>query len=374
MHESASTFVDNWSLLVTRILGDLDLDKLAFSTRALRRRRGVRNALALLRLALARGPGGLSLRDAAAWAHMAQVAELTDASLNDRLHQSCEFLAAVAAAMLQAKTPGCCFRWPGRVLRVSDGSCVRKPGSKGTDWRVHAVYDLGAGGFSHFELTDKHGAEALDRGAAIRGEIRLADRNYSNAKGLRRLRESVGKTGDADYLVRLRWSSLRLRGADDKKFDLAEHLRNMPADKLTDDLVVWIEGAGAPMRTRIVIRPKSEEAAQAERQRLLSLARKKGKTLDPRSLLAAGFVVLATSLDAETYPADELLAMYRLRWQIDIGQAWRLSRFCCWGGVSAFDPWRGLPPMRRGRSGSFYGRGRPGVRPGPVCGRGGRAR
>jgi hypothetical protein len=189
---------------------------------------------------------------------------------------------------------------------------------QGTDWRVHAVYDLGAGGFSHFELTDKHGAEALDRGAAIRGEIRLADRNYSNAKGLRRLRESVGKTGDADYLVRLRWSSLRLRGADDKKFDLAEHLRNMPADKLTDDLVVWVEGAGAPMRTRIVIRRKSEEAAQAERQRLLSLARKKGKTLDPRSLLAAGFVVLATSLDAETYPADELLAMYRLRWQIEL--------------------------------------------------------
>ena len=49
-----------------------------------------------------------------------------------------------------------------------------------------------------------------------------------------------------------------------------------------------------------------------------SQARKKGKTLDPRSLLAAGFVVLATSLDAQTYPADELFAMYRLRWQIEL--------------------------------------------------------
>src|SRR5271156_5371704 len=83
MHESASTFVDNWSDLIAEILGDLDLDKLAFSTRALRRRRGVRNALALLRLALARGPGGLSLRDAAAWAHMAQVRR-TDRRLAQR--------------------------------------------------------------------------------------------------------------------------------------------------------------------------------------------------------------------------------------------------------------------------------------------------
>src|ERR1700722_15291778 len=249
MHESASALIENWSELVGRILGDLDLDQLAFSTRALRRRRGVPDARALLRLALARGPGGLSLRETAAWAHLAEVADLTDASLNDRLHQSCEFLSAIVASMLQAKPPGSFFRWPGRVLRIADGSCVSKPGSKGTDWRVHAVYDLGAGGFSHFELTDKHGAEALDRGAAIPGEIRISDRNYSNAKALRRYVESVGKTGAADYLVRLRWSSLRMRGSDGKKFDLVAHLRNMPAEKQIDDFVVSIEGAGAPMST-----------------------------------------------------------------------------------------------------------------------------
>ena len=41
MHESASTLIENWSGLVGHILGDLDLDHLARSTRALRRRRGV---------------------------------------------------------------------------------------------------------------------------------------------------------------------------------------------------------------------------------------------------------------------------------------------------------------------------------------------
>jgi hypothetical protein len=55
-------------------------------------------------------------------------------------------------------------------------------------------------------------------------------------------------------------------------------------------------------------------------------------------------------------------AMYKWRHLIDIDQAWRLSRFCCWGGVSAFDPWRGLPPMRRGRSDRFQGRDRLGIR------------
>jgi len=59
--------------------------------------------------------------------------------------------------------------------------------------------------------------------------------------------------------------------------------------------------------------------------------------LDPRSLIAAGFVILATSLAAADYPADQVLAgrpsagrqtkcwpadqvlaVYRLRWQIEL--------------------------------------------------------
>ena len=50
---------------------------------------------------------------------------------------------------------------------------------------MHGVYDLGAGGFSHLELTDKHGGEALDRGAGVEGEIRIADRGNSAGEDLR---------------------------------------------------------------------------------------------------------------------------------------------------------------------------------------------
>ena len=114
---------------------------MAKETRALVRRRGVPDAQALLRLALARGPGGISLRQTATWTHFSGVADLTDASLNDRLHQSCDFLAAIWQ-LLAVRTPSPCLRWPGRRLRIADGSCVSKPGSRGTDWRVHGVHDL----------------------------------------------------------------------------------------------------------------------------------------------------------------------------------------------------------------------------------------
>ena len=237
---STSLVPDDWSGLISRVAGDLDLDALAKETRALVRRRGVPDAQALLRLALARGPGGMSLRQTAAWAHLSGVADLTDASLNDRLHQSCDFLAAIVAKLLAARTPSPCPRWPGRSLRIADGSCVSKPGSRGTDWRVHGVYDLGAGGFSHLELTDKHGGEALDRGG-VEGEIRIADRGYSAAKALRRFVASVKQAKGADYVVRLRWALLPLARtmwrevrsyrASTKHAEGAKHRRHQRVDR-----------------------------------------------------------------------------------------------------------------------------------------------
>jgi hypothetical protein len=72
-----------------------------------------------------------------------------------------------------------------------------------------------------------------------------------------------------------------------------------------------------------------------------------------------GVFVLRTN--ARLSPLEAML-VYKQLWRVDIDQAWRLSRLCCWGGVSAFDRWRGLPPMRRGRSDCFQGRDRLGIR------------
>ena len=45
---------------------------------------------------------------------------------------------------------------------------------------------------------------------------------------------------------------------------------------------------------------------------------RKGKALDPRSLIAAEFMILVTSLPTEGYSAADILAVYRLRWQIEL--------------------------------------------------------
>jgi len=318
MQDAASVLTDQFGEVLARLPAGLDLDRLALETKAIQRKREVADGVALLRIALARGPGGLSLRQTAAWASMLGIAELSNPGVKYRLNQATDFLAALVERLLAAKVPGAELRWPGRTLRLADGSCVSKPGSKGTDWRVHGVFDLGRGGFSHLELTDQHGAEALERGAPHPGEIRIGDRNYARAPVLRRFRAQSG--GTTDFIVRLGWNALQLTNPAGRPFDLIGYLECLPPDPSPHEMNLRASvGRDEPaLAVRLIVQRKPPEAAEATRSALYRAAARKGKALDPRSLIAAEFMILATSLPKNGYSTKAVLAAYRLRWQIEL--------------------------------------------------------
>jgi len=321
MQPTASALTDQFPEFLKRLPAGLDLDQLALETKAIQRKRKIGDGATLLRLALARGPGGFSLRQAAGWVSLLGIAELSNPGVHYRLKQAVAFLAALVGLLLAAKVPGGYLRWPGRVLRLADGTCVSKPGSKGTDWRVHGVFDLGSGGFSHLELTDQHGAETLERGAALAGEIRIGDRNYARVPVLKRFLADSG--GKADFIVRAGWNALQLSTPRGKTFDLIGHLQRLPTGIRPYDVSLHASaGRGeAALPLRLIVQRKTPEATEATRLALRRAAIKRGKKLDPRSLIAAAFMIIVTSLPRQGYTAKNILAVYRLRWQIDIDQA-----------------------------------------------------
>jgi len=318
MQNTASLPAGQFEELLRRLPPDLDLDNLARETGAIERKRVLADGAVLLRLSLARGPGGMSLSETAAWATALGFAEMSDPGVKYRLDKAVEFPEAVMNRQLAAKSAGASVRWAGRILRACDGTCIRERGSQSTDWRVHAVYDLGRGGFSHLELSDKHGAEAIDHGAPIPGEIRIGDRNFARAASLHRFRQQSAK--QADFIVRVGWNAFNLRWPDGSDFDLITHLGTLPADTVPHEVMVQARlGPLDPaLPLRLIIQRKTPEATEATRKKLQAEASRKQKTLDPRSLLAAEYIIVATSLPIEGYPAEEVLAVYRLRWLIEL--------------------------------------------------------
>ena len=316
MADTSFESIDQYPAFLARLPPSLDLAALARETKAFLRPRGIRSPQDLLRLILAWAAGGFSLQRVAAWAGERGIADLTDEALIQRLHRSAEFVRAVANAILQsiAQRPS----WPGRVLRIADSSSLSKPASRGTDWRLHGVYDLAHGGFSHLELTDGHGGEALDRGAPVAGEIRISDRGFANAHAWQRYLNASAQ--HADFIVRMRWNTVRLVDQQGKLFDLIRHLGELPATTQVHEVKLWAQsGKHQPaMPIRLVIWRKPPEVTATTQQRLRQHASRQQSKLDDRSLTAAGFVMLATSLPEAGFPATEILAVYRLRWQIEL--------------------------------------------------------
>src|ERR1700693_5426467 len=105
MQNVASVLTDQFSDLLKHLPTGLDLDRLAFETKGIQRRREVVDGASLLRIALARGPGGLSLRQTSAWASMLGIAELSNPGVKYRLNQATDFLATLVERLLAAKAP-----------------------------------------------------------------------------------------------------------------------------------------------------------------------------------------------------------------------------------------------------------------------------
>jgi hypothetical protein len=121
--------------------------------------------------------------------------------------------------------------------------------------------------------------------------------------------------------VRINWQNLPLQDDQHRKIDLVQLLKGLEGKDVVD-VEVWTvpdkkHGLG-PMAARLIAVRKTEAALEAERKKVQKQAARKGRKADPRSLIAAEFVLLLTSVPRQELSAQKALELYRLRWQIEM--------------------------------------------------------
>lgn len=319
----------DWHWVMERVGAPADLESSVRAFGALVRRREVRDAPSLLRLCLGYGCG-LSLREASAWAGLNGIAAMSDVAVLKRLRGSADWLGHLAGQLVAPPLPQA---GPARPIRIVDGSMVRAPG--GALWRLHVAYDPGERGFTHIELTDHRGAEKLERAPVAPDEIRIGDRCYARPGGLRYLSDHGG-----DFVVRIGWKSLRLRQADGSALDLAQLLDQAKAGEPVDRDVHVIDARNRglpPQPVRLVVIRKPAQASERSQKRARRASQRGGHDLQPQTLRAADCLMLVTSLDPTAYPADQIAALYRLRWQVELAFK-RLKSLLDFSRLPAKDP------------------------------------
>ena len=329
---SPSLLDHEWQALLALL--PTDRQEAAQRLGAFTRKRQIQHADDLLRLLLVYAWGALSLRSTAAWARHQEVATLSDVALLERFQKAESWLAWLLSQTLRARcalpaVPTLPYR-----VRVVDATILCRPGSHGTDWRVHVGLDLSTLQSDQIELTDAQGGESFTRFAVSPCDLLVGDRGYAHRAGLVHVVQAGGHV-----LVRFAWQNLPLQHPNGTGFDLMGALQT-----LQGPLGEWsVQTAPDPKQPlpavagRVIALRRSPEAAEAAKRRARQNARKKGHTVDARTLLSCEFILVFTSVPADALDAGTLLALYRLRWQIECGFK-RLKSILHLDDLPAHDP------------------------------------
>lgn len=309
-----SSVQDDWDIL-QRFLPNSWRAK-ASELGALVRRRKIDSADILLRVLLVHLADGKSLRSTAAYAREANLCDINDAALLHRLRVAEEWLRWMACELAKE------LRWgplPGVArkrfrIRLVDGTAISEPGSAGTDWRIHYAVRLDTLRCDTFTITTPRVAEDFQRYPIAEDDLLIGDRGYCKRKGIIHVLAHRGQV-----LVRFHSNNLPLFTRRATPFAVLDHLRSL-SDGQPGDWDVWFRDPYDRhlVKGRLCALRKSPKAIELAHKQLRRKASSRGKKLQPQTLEYAEYVTLFTTVNRHNFTGDDILALYRGRWQIEL--------------------------------------------------------
>jgi len=215
-----------WKDLLKRLPESFDLEKTAYDSGALIRKRKVKSAEDLLRLIFGYSLAKLSLRSTAVWATSIKITDISDVGLLGRFKNSRTWLKNILSAILTERCKQNYGLSIDQEVNFVDGTCVKTEGAEGNTYSIHSCFDLGGGQFSDFKVDDTTGKESFNHFTWEAGTIAVGDRAYAKAKQLLELVKNK-----VDFIVRLGIRSMSLQNLDGSTFSLIDAVRDVDESK-----------------------------------------------------------------------------------------------------------------------------------------------
>lgn len=289
-----------------------ELESRAREEKAFVRARKLSCAADLLRGLLAYVFGLCSFRQVGVWATVCGLSTMGERAWAKRMRAAQSWLWWLLTALLLQTEPHRPAKAVPRPILLVDASHLKEPGKSGKSWRIHLSYDLLAGRMQEVKFSEQK-AENLMLFTPIKGAIRVADRGYCKREPI----AAYIQAGE-DVVVRLAWSSLPLQQPEGTAFDIGSYLEHLSADCQQFEESVWMQARARCFPLRLIGKRVSPEAAARERRARKIKAQQKGQQLQPTTLLLCDWIVVVTTLPASSWPAGEVLWLYRARWQIEL--------------------------------------------------------
>lgn len=272
----------------------------------------IRDAEALLRMILHHVTTGSGLATTAALAAALGLADISKASFHKWMRKAGGWLAAMVAEMTTAASAFSVERWAGYEVIAADATTAQMPGAKGTTALVHyalRLFDLCAVGIV---VTNEKIGESLRNFTMKAEQLWVADRGYCNANSVA---HAVAAT--ADVLIRFTFGPLPLFDDKGRELNLRNEVKAITAPGSVAEWPVFIHPRQHdPIQGRLIVMRLSDEQTQKARDRLY---RERGKSHVTQAMLDfSKYVMLFTTVPTRRLSANQLIELYRLRWQVEL--------------------------------------------------------
>jgi hypothetical protein len=283
---------------------------------AFERAREIKSPEALLRLILLYLTEGKSYRGTKALTQLLGEAEMSDVAILKRIRNSAEWLKWLCqhiyrrAGLIVSKP-----KWlRDRDVKLVDGTEDVKCGVRRQCYMLHYSLDLFTLDAGELHVTDRRTGEKLANFKEFgKGDIVMGDRAYGTLSGIAWLLES-----EADYVLRLKSGGFNIYTKKGHKIDVFKRLSRLKEGKTASFTAQCvINDHYEPIRICAMRKDTDSERKGLKRLTKENQRKQGGKPVTDLQRESNKYIILATSLGDEV-TADQVLELYRARWQIEI--------------------------------------------------------
>ena len=287
-------------------------EEACFKTGAIQRKRDIKNPNDLMMLNLFHLMTGCSLVEISAISKMARIGEISDVAFMKRFKNCNEWFKwiiekNVSEGLIEYKIPEGLKNY--RILAV-DASEVREKGRSGRLYRLHFALDIIKMQSAMYNITTNKIGEKLSNFDFSKKDLILADRGYSTTTGI----EYCNKKG-VEFILRISANNIRFCDKEGKVFDIRNKIIGLKAGE-KDVYAKTKEGNIIPVR--VCFKKKDKQSIEKTKKKLHRQESKHQCKISEKTKLFHEYIVVVTSLDKETATAEEILEMYRYRWQVEL--------------------------------------------------------
>ncbi|MFH1884813.1 MAG: IS4 family transposase [Planctomycetota bacterium] len=306
----------------------------AGETGAIVRKRKIDSPETILRLLLIHLADGKSLRTTVAYAREANLCWINDVSLLHRLRASGDWLRWMAENIRDQISSTSDFNKFSEKFRIRliDATVISEPGNTGSDWRLHYSLLLSSLGCDTCKISDYRLGESFVNFPVHPQDLLIGDRAYCNSQGIMHVVHHGG-----EVVVRFHSTGLPLHNYRGGPFPLLSHLRTLMSGQVGDWNVYIKTKGGHLIKGRLIAVRKSQEAIERTKKSLRQKASRQQRKLKPETLEYGEYFIVFTTVNRHKLKSDEVLSLYRLRWQIELSFK-RLKSIMDLGHLHKSDP------------------------------------